>query len=173
MTRPAANDAHGATAEAGAGGTLQPYRRKRNFERTPEPAPSEAAAPPQGFSFVVQKHAARRLHYDFRLELNGVLKSWAVTKGPSFDPADKRLAVHVEDHPLEYGRFEGVIPKGQYGGGTVMIWDRGRWEPEGDPDKGYAKGKLSFRLFGQRLQGRWTLARMGGRAAREEGYKNW
>ena len=102
-----------------------------------------------------------------------MLKSWAVTKGPSLDPADKRLAVHVEDHPLEYGGFEGVIPKGQYGGGTVMIWDRGRWQPEGNPEKDYAKGKLSFRLFGERLKGRWTLARMSGRAAREEGYKNW
>ena len=156
-------------AEAG----LEQYRKKRDFKRTPEPAPSEAPESREGFSFVVQKHAARRLHYDFRLELNGVLKSWAVTKGPSLDPADKRLAVYVEDHPLKYGSFEGVIPKGQYGGGTVMIWDRGRWEPEGDPEKAYAKGKLSFRLFGNRLQGRWTLARMGGRAAREEGYKNW
>ena len=102
-----------------------------------------------------------------------MLKSWAITKGPSLDPADKRLAVHVEDHPLEYGSFEGVIPKGQYGGGTVMIWDRGRWEPEGDPEKGYAEGKLTFRLFGERLKGRWTLVRMGGRAGREHGSKNW
>jgi bifunctional non-homologous end joining protein LigD len=163
----------GAAPASVAEGDLEQYRKKRDFERTPEPAPSEASKPGEGFSFVVQKHAARRLHYDFRLELNGVLKSWAVTKGPSLDPADKRLAVHVEDHPLEYGSFEGVIPRGQYGGGTVMIWDQGRWEPEGDPEKSYAKGKLTFRLFGERLKGRWTLARMGGRAAREEGYKNW
>ncbi|MGZ8351275.1 MAG: DNA ligase D, partial [Allosphingosinicella sp.] len=174
MKQPAAGGATtGITPESSVNGDLEPYRKKRDFKRTPEPAPSEVPETHEGLSFVVQKHAARRLHYDFRLELNGVLKSWAVTKGPSFDPADKRLAVHVEDHPLEYGSFEGVIPKGQYGGGTVMIWDRGRWEPEGDPEKAYAKGKLSFRLFGERLNGRWTLARMGGRAAREEGFKNW
>ena len=174
MKQPAAGGlTAGAPPEPVADGDLGPYRKKRDFKRTPEPAPSEISEARAGFSFVVQKHAARRLHYDFRLELNGVLKSWAVTKGPSFDPADKRLAVHVEDHPLEYGSFEGVIPKGQYGGGTVMVWDRGHWEPEGDPEKGYAKGKLSFHLSGERLKGRWTLARMGGRAAREEGYKNW
>src|SRR5512147_2691390 len=135
---------------------LDRYRDKRSFDRTPEPRGGETAA--EGRFFVVQKHAARRLHYDLRLQFGEVLKSWAITRGPSLDPADRRLAVHVEDHPLEYGSFEGVIPKGQYGGGTVMIWDRGRWEPEGDPERGYAKGKLSFRLFGERLKGRWTLA---------------
>ena len=121
---------------------------------------------------VVQKHAARRLHYDFRLELDGVLKSWAVTKGPSLDPADKRLAVHVEDHPLAYGSFEGTIPAGQYGAGTVMVWERGTWEPVGDPHKGFAEGKLKFILHGQRLKGGWTLVRMRGRA-QEEGRDNW
>jgi bifunctional non-homologous end joining protein LigD len=117
---------------------------------------------------VIQKHAARRLHYDFRLELDGVLKSWAVPQGPSMDPGDKRLAVHVEDHPLAYGGFEGIIPKGQYGGGTVMLWDRGWWQPIEDPVAGYAKGKLKFRLHGERLQGGFTLVRMRG-----EGGKNW
>ena len=162
----------GQAAETDAGG-LERYRSKRDFRKTAEPAPGEVKQAAPGFSFVVQKHAARRLHYDFRLELDGVLKSWAVTKGPSLDPADKRLAVHVEDHPLEYGGFEGIIPRGEYGGGTVMIWDRGRWEPEGDPHRGYEEGKLSFRLFGKRLKGRWTLVRMGGRAAREGPNENW
>ena len=111
----------------------------------------------------MQKHAATRLHYDFRLELDGVMKSWAVTRGPSLDPNDKRLAVHVEDHPVEYNDFEGTIPKGQYGGGTVMIWDRGTWIPEGDPHKGYKKGHLSFRLEGEKLHGGWHLVRMHGR----------
>ncbi len=116
---------------------------------------------------MVQRHAARRLHFDFRLEMDGVLKSWAVPRGPSLDPAERRLAVHVEDHPIEYGGFEGVIPAGQYGGGTVMLWDRGKWEPIGDPKQGYAEGKLKFRLHGERLRGAWTLVRMGGRAGRE------
>jgi len=120
----------------------------------------------------VQKHAARRLHYDFRLELDGVLKSWAVTRGPSLDPADKRLAVHVEDHPLAYGSFEGTIPAGQYGAGTVMVWDQGTWEPVGDPRKGYGEGKLKFILHGRHLKGGWTLVRMRGRA-QEEGRDNW
>ena len=110
---------------------------------------------------MVQKHAARRLHYDLRLELDGTLKSWAVPQGPSLDPAERRLAVHVEDHPLDYGGFEGVIPKGEYGGGTVMLWDRGSWEALGDPAADYAAGKLKFRLHGERLQGGWTLVRMG------------
>jgi bifunctional non-homologous end joining protein LigD len=151
---------------------LKEYRRKRDFERTPEPAgrtrPARAPAKPGTKaaakpSFVVQKHAARRMHYDFRLELDGVLKSWAVPKGPSLDPATKRLAVHVEDHPLEYGDFEGVIPAGEYGGGTVMVWDRGWWEPYGDADAGYAKGDFKFILHGAKLHGRWVLVRMKGR----------
>jgi bifunctional non-homologous end joining protein LigD len=141
---------------------LARYRAKRDFRATPEPRGGAGAA--TGHSFVVQKHAARRLHYDFRLELDGLLKSWAVTKAPSLDPAVRRLAVHVEDHPLEYAGFEGVIPKGEYGGGTVMIWDRGTWEPEGDAAAGYAKGRLRFTLHGRKLTGRWTLVRMGGKA---------
>lgn len=137
---------------------LAEYRAKRDFEKTPEPA-GEAAGP-KGSSFVIQKHAASRLHYDVRLELDGVLKSWAVAKGPSLVPGEKRLAVHVEDHPLEYGGFEGTIPKGEYGGGTVLLWDRGTWEPEGDPHKAYAKGHLDFRLDGEKLHGKWHLVRM-------------
>jgi bifunctional non-homologous end joining protein LigD len=148
---------------------LDDYRRKRNFRRTPEPAGE--AAPGAGRSFCVQRHAARRLHYDFRLELDGVLKSWAVPKGPSLDPAEKRLAVHVEDHPLAYGSFEGTIPAGEYGAGEVILWDRGHWEPVGDPDEGYRRGKLKFALHGDKLRGGWTLARMGGRSG--EGGKNW
>src|SRR4029077_10423696 len=124
-------------------------------------------------SFVIQKHAARRLHYDFRLELDGVLLSWAVPKGPSLDPAEKRLAMHTEDHPLEYGGFEGVIPKGQYGGGTVLLWDRGTWTPEGpEPEAAYKKGALKFRLDGDKLHGNWALVRMGGKAARANGAGN-
>lgn len=147
---------------------LEEYRRKRDFARTPEPAGAAARYSGPALSFVVQKHAARRLHYDFRLELDGVLKSWAVTRQPVLDAGAKRLAVHVEDHPLDYGAFEGIIPKGQYGGGTVLLWDRGRWEPVGDPHDGYAKGKLKFRLSGQRLRGGFTLVRMRG-----EGGRNW
>ena len=122
--------------------------------------------------FVIQKHAATRLHYDFRLGLHGVLKSWAVTKGPSYVPGDKRLAVQVEDHPMEYGGFEGTIPKGQYGGGTVMLWDEGTWEPLGDADESLAKGNLKFVLHGKKLQGKWVLVRMGGKAA-NEAKPNW
>ncbi|MGG2474521.1 DNA polymerase ligase N-terminal domain-containing protein, partial [Rhizobium sp. BR5] len=118
-----------------------------------------------------QKHDARRLHYDFRLEMDGVLKSWAVTRGPSLDPEDKRLAVHVEDHPLSYGSFEGVIPKGQYGGGTVILWDRGVWQPIGDARKGYRKGHLEFELEGEKLKGRWHLVRMHGKPG--ESPENW
>ena len=155
---------------------LEEYKRKRDFHQTPEPAggPLRAKRPAVApLSFVVQKHAARRLHYDFRLEMDGVLKSWAVPKGPSLDPGEKRLAVHVEDHPIEYGGFEGVIPKGQYGGGTVLLWDRGEWFPEGpDPEAAYKKGALKFRLEGDKLHGYWALVRMGGRAANER-HENW
>src|ERR1700676_817997 len=121
---------------------LQAYRKKRKFDVTPEPRGH--AAPGTGTRSLIQKHAARRLHYDLRLELDGVMKSWAVTRGPSLVPGEKRLAVHVEDHPIEYNSFEGTIPQGEYGGGTVMIWDRGHWYPEGDPLKAYQKGHLDF-----------------------------
>ena len=124
-----------------------------------------------GRQFVIQKHDASRLHYDFRLEHDGTLKSWAVPKGPSLDPSVKSLAVQVEDHPLEYAKFEGVIPQGEYGGGTVMVWDRGTWEPEEDADKGFKTGKLKFKLHGEKLGGSWALVRMGGRAG-DDG-KNW
>jgi bifunctional non-homologous end joining protein LigD len=141
---------------------LEAYRRKRDFSKTVEPSgrTARSKAKPGTRRFVVQKHAARSLHYDFRLELDGVLKSWAVAKGPSVVPGDKRLAVHVEDHPLEYGDFEGVIPQGLYGAGSVIVWDRGYWIPEGDPRKGYAKGHLKFSLRGEKLGGDWNLVRM-------------
>jgi bifunctional non-homologous end joining protein LigD len=152
---------------------LEAYRRKRDFSKTIEPSGRTAreTAKPETLRFVVQKHAARGLHYDFRLELDGVLKSWAVAKGPSLVPGDKRLAVHVEDHPLEYGDFEGVIPQGQYGAGSVIEWDRGHWIPAGDPRKGYAKGHLKFSLRGEKLGGDWNLVRMHPKA-RERG-DNW
>jgi bifunctional non-homologous end joining protein LigD len=143
--------------------TLTTYRQKRNFRRTPEPAGERGKTTSPSLGFVIQKHAASRLHYDFRLELDGVLKSWAVPKGPSFDPAEKSLAVQVEDHPLDYASFEGIIPQGQYGGGTVMVWDQGTWSPEGDPRVGLKRGKLSFTLDGEKLHGQWTLVRMHGR----------
>jgi len=145
---------------------LREYRRKRDFAVTPEPSGAAAAGAP-GRSFVIQKHAATRLHYDFRLELDGVLLSWAVPKGPSLDPGDKRLAMRTEDHPIEYGSFEGVIPEGEYGGGTVLLWDRGTWEPVGDAGKGVAKGKLEFVLHGTKLHGRWTLVKIRGRQSRD------
>jgi len=159
--------------------TLSTYRRKRDFEKTAEPrgaASSRASrasrakgtAQASSSSFVVQKHEARRLHYDFRLELDGVLLSWAVPKGPSIDPRVKRLAQQTEDHPLEYGGFEGTIPKGQYGGGTVMLWDRGTWLSVGDPRARYEKGHLEFELRGERLKGRWHLVRTG-----RDGGKSW
>ncbi|MCE9657228.1 MAG: DNA ligase D [Burkholderiales bacterium] len=141
---------------------LEPYLRKRDFKVTSEPRGGKPTG--EALSFVIQKHAASRLHYDFRLELDGTLKSWAVPKGPSLDPADKRMAVHVEDHPLDYGGFEGTIPAGQYGAGTVIVWDRGTWEPVGDPQAGYRAGKLKFRLLGEKLQGGWNLVRMHGHA---------
>lgn len=149
---------------------LEAYRQKRDFKKTNEPLGTKAKAR-SGDSFVVQKHAARRLHYDFRLEMDGVLKSWAVTKGPSLVAGEKRLAVHVEDHPLEYGDFEGTIPKGEYGGGTVILWDQGRWTPLGDPHKGYAKGHLDFELRGEKLGGRWHLVRIRGKP--REKRENW
>ncbi|BCA56046.1 DNA ligase D [Nitrospira sp. KM1] len=142
--------------------SLKRYHQKRRFRRTPEPKGRKAASA-QGHLYVIQKHAASRLHYDFRLELDGVLKSWAVPKGPSLDPAVKRLAMHVEDHPVEYGSFEGIIPKGEYGGGTVMLWDKGTWQPVGDPSASYRAGKLKFVLDGERLKGGWMLARMKAR----------
>jgi bifunctional non-homologous end joining protein LigD len=148
---------------------LATYKAKRDFKKTPEPAAKRARA--KGNSFVIQKHAARRTHFDFRLEHDGVLKSWAVTRGPSLDPTQKRLAVMTEDHPLEYGKFEGVIPKGEYGGGPVMIWDRGTWEPIGDPDEGLAKGDLKFRLHGDRLNGDYVLVRMKPRKGEKR--ENW
>lgn len=157
---------------------LARYRAMRDFLETPEPAGGSAAtkrstrrgksAPP----FVVQKHAATRLHYDFRLGWNGVLKSWAIAKGPSYFPGDKRLAVEVEDHPIEYGGFEGTIPKGQYGGGTVMVWDQGTWEPHGDVDQSLKAGSLKFTLHGKKLRGKWALIRMTGRGERA-GKPNW
>ena len=141
---------------------LERYRQKRDFRVTPEPAGKVGQRRSRKLAFVIQKHAASRLHYDFRLELNGVLLSWAVPKGPSLDPNDKRLAMHVEDHPLEYGDFEGVIPAKQYGAGTVMVWDRGTWAPKADPDEGYAKGRLKFDLDGEKLKGGWNLVRSRG-----------
>src|SRR6476659_4880141 len=150
--------------------SLKEYKRKRDCHKTPEPVggkPNTAT----GLRFVVQKHAASRLHYDFRLEHDGTLKSWAVPKGPSFDPTVKSLAVQVEDHPIDYASFEGLIPQGEYGGGTVMVWDQGTWEPEVDAEKGLKQGKLKFRLHGTKLSGSWALVRMGGRAG--DGGKNW
>ena len=138
---------------------LSTYRKKRDFEKTAEPSGDTAVAPSKRRRFVIQKHDASRLHYDLRLESDGVFKSWAVTRGPSLDPHDKRLAVEVEDHPLDYGDFEGTIPKGQYGGGTVQLWDRGYWESE-DPKAGYKKGDLKFTLHGDKLHGSWVLVRM-------------
>lgn len=154
---------------------LARYRSMRNFNVTAEPEGgplAKATGPAAKLPFVIQKHAATLLHYDFRLGWRGVLKSWAVTKGPSYYPGDKRLAVQVEDHPIEYGGFEGIIPKGEYGGGTVMVWDQGTWEPHGDVDAGLAKGNLKFTLHGQKLKGDWVLIRMGGAAAGEK-KANW
>ena len=141
---------------------LKTYQSKRNFEKTAEPSGAAEIAASNRRRFVIQKHDATRLHYDLRLELDGVFKSWAVTRGPSLDPQDKRLAVEVEDHPLDYGDFEGTIPKGEYGGGTVQLWDRGYWEPEGNktPEKAFADGDFKFALDGERLHGSWVLVRM-------------
>lgn len=157
-------------------GELGTYRRKRDFSKTAEPEGKSGRSPQgrgrdktSGGMFCIQKHAARALHYDLRLELDGVLVSWAVPKGPSYDPKNKRLAMRVEDHPLEYGDFEGTIPKGEYGGGTVMLWDTGAWEPlEGDPREGLEKGEFKFHLEGERLQGGWVLIHTGGRRGMPE-----
>src|SRR2546430_1771889 len=149
---------------------LSTYRAKRSLDRTPEPGarPATAGPPPSaGGLFVVHMHAARRLHWDLRLEMDGVLRSWAVPKGPSPNRADKRLAVHVEDHPLEYGDFEGIIPEGNYGAGAVIVWDRGRWVPLEDPHDGMQKGKLLFELHGYKLKGKWTLVKL------KKGEKEW
>jgi bifunctional non-homologous end joining protein LigD len=156
--------------------SLREYYRKRNFRKTAEPSGRTARKSTDGKAksgnqFVVQKHDASRLHYDFRLEHDGTLKSWAVPKGPNLDPGVKSLAVQVEDHPLEYADFEGIIPAGEYGGGTVMVWDRGTWEPEEDADGGFKSGKLKFKLHGEKLKGSWALVRMGGKAG--DGGKNW
>ena len=151
--------------------SLATYRAKRDFRQTAEPSGKASVPAVAQLRYVIQRHDATRLHYDFRLELDGVFKSWAVTKGPSLDPAVKRLAVEVEDHPLDYGDFEGTIPKGHYGGGTVQLWDRGYWVPEGDPHEGLKRGDLRFTLVGERLAGSWVLVRMkwdrkGGRSKR-------
>src|SRR5512135_1240229 len=147
---------------------LEEYRRKRDFAQTPEPAGDAAAArrSARGGRYVVQRHRATRLHYDFRLEIGGVLVSWAVPRGPTLDPTQRRMAVHVEDHPIEYLDFEGVIPKAQYGAGDVIVWDWGTWQAEAetpDPVAAIADGELKFRLDGQKLLGRFTIVRTSGR----------
>jgi bifunctional non-homologous end joining protein LigD len=154
---------------------LDPYRQKRDFSRTREPAGKRGgrrAVRAKVARYVIQKHAARAEHYDFRLEHDGVLLSWAVPKGPSENPADKRLAVQVEDHPLDYGNFEGTIPKGEYGGGTVMLWDSGHWLADGDVDQALRQGKLAFALDGVRLHGLWALVRLRSRPG-DRGRNNW
>jgi bifunctional non-homologous end joining protein LigD len=148
-------------ADLSAFGRLAEYNRKRRFGITPEPAGRQARVKHKALEFVIQKHRASRLHYDFRLEHDGVMLSWAVPKGPSLNPSDKRFAMQTEDHPIEYNQFEGVIPEGEYGGGTVMIWDQGTWEPEvEDVERALAKGDLKFKLQGKKLGGSWVLVRM-------------
>jgi bifunctional non-homologous end joining protein LigD len=166
---PAANPA---SASEAVDEQLARYRAMRDFSTTAEPSGSSEPSDTTTLPFVIQKHAATRLHYDFRLGWRGVLKSWACAKGPSYVTRDRRLAVQVEDHPMEYGGFEGTIPKGQYGGGTVLLWDQGTWEPHGDVDEGLRTGSLKFSLHGEKLHGKWTLVRMGGRAANES-KPNW
>src|SRR5690348_11181257 len=150
--------------------SLKTYRAKRDFSKTTEPRGENQGGSrrAQERVFVIQKHWATRLHYDFRLELEGAMKSWAVPKGPSFDPNDKRMAVHVEDHPISYNRFEGQIPAGQYGAGKVIIWDKGYWIPLEDPRKGYRDGKLKFELHGLKLKGNWALVRMKNREGEKQ-----
>lgn len=162
-----------ATKKKRPAGSLAEYNRKRDFDRTDEPAGEIGKKAKRGLRFVVQKHEASHLHYDFRLELDGVMKSWAVPKGPSYDPSVRRLAMEVEDHPIDYNTFEGTIPKGEYGGGTVMLWDRGTYEPEagGGEDAlrdGYERGDLKFVLHGERLIGGWVLVRMKRPGARAQ-----
>ena len=159
---------------------LAEYNRKRDFKKTREPPGDEPSAAVKarddGRTYIIQKHAASRLHYDFRLELDGVLLSWSVPKGPSLDPTVKRLAMQTEDHPLAYATFEGLIPKGEYGGGTVLLWDRGTWEPQGDARKELAAGNFKFILKGEKLQGKWALIKLRGRgpAARgRDGERAW
>jgi len=146
---------------------LEEYKRKRDFKQTPEPPPKVGKGTQR--RFVVQKHRATRLHYDFRLEMDGVLKSWAIPKGPSLDPADKRLAMQVEDHPVSYFDFEGTIPTGNYGAGTVMVWDMGTWEPQGNAAEMLKKGDLKFRLDGQKLKGEFALIHMKARRPGSKG----
>jgi bifunctional non-homologous end joining protein LigD len=144
-------------------GALAEYNRKRRFDVTPEPPGRSKRSKKSGLAFVVQKHRAGHLHYDFRLEHEGAMLSWAIPKGPSLDPSVRRLAMQTEPHPMDYNHFEGVIPEGEYGGGTVMIWDQGTWEPETqDVGKALAKGQLKFRLHGKKLRGSWVLVRTGG-----------
>lgn len=151
---------------------LARYRAKRDFNVTAEPSGEHQVTQAPQLRYVIQKHAARRLHYDLRLELDGVFRSWAVTKGPSLDPRDKRLAVEVEDHPLDYGDFEGTIPAGEYGGGTVMLWDRGFWAPlDADPVRALRKGELKFVLSGRKLEGAFVLVRMAPRGTEKR--NNW
>ncbi len=145
--------------------SLEKYHEKRDFKVSPEPEGKTRSAKAESLSFVVQKHQATQLHYDFRLEWGGVLLSWAVPKGPSLDPSVKRLAMLVEDHPVEYGQFEGVIPEGEYGGGTVMIWDQGTWIPEVDVAQGLQSGEVKFSLKGKKLHGSWVLVKTKGKFA--------
>ena len=152
---------------------LKDYHKKRDFKVSLEPSGKTKASPKKKskLTFVIQEHHARRLHYDFRLEWEGVLKSWAIPKGPSQNPSEKRLAVQTEDHPLEYGKFHGTIPEGEYGAGEVFIWDKGTWEPDFDPEYGFKKGHLEFTLRGKKLHGRWHLIRTHYRES--EGENNW
>src|SRR5919107_1760734 len=157
-----------------ASNSLETYNRKRDFAKTAEPKGGFERLPwGAGNGFMIQKHDATRLHYDLRLELDGTLKSWAVPNGPSLDPADKRLAIQTEDHPLSYATFEGTIPKGEYGGGTVMLWDRGTWSPAPgkDPRKSLKQGHLHFRVDGERMKGDWILIRTAGRQGDKK--ENW